>query len=56
MSSLTIILVIVGILALVLIIALFMKKDYSIRSEMIINAPRQKVFDFLKASQKPGQV
>ena len=45
---LTIFLVIVGILALVLIIAVFMKKDYSIRSEMIINAPRQKVFDFLK--------
>jgi len=45
---LTILLALVGILALVLIIALFMKKDYSIRSEMVINAPRHKVFDFLK--------
>jgi len=25
-----------------------MKKDYSIRSEIIIQAPRQKIFDFLK--------
>lgn len=45
---LSIILVLVGIIALVLIVALFMKKDYSIRSEMIVNAPRQEVFDFLK--------
>ena len=41
-------LVLVGILALVLILALFMKKDYAIKSEIIINAPRQKIFDFLK--------
>jgi len=41
-------LVLVGILALVLTLALFMKKDYSIKSEITINAPRQKIFDFLK--------
>lgn len=48
-------LVLVGILALVLILALFLKKDYSIRSEIIINAPRQKVFDFLKHLKNQDQ-
>ena len=44
----TILLVIGGIIALFLIIALFMKKGYKTYSEIIINIPRQKVYDYLK--------
>lgn len=44
----TILLSIVGFIALLLIIALFMKKEHSVNREIIINAPRQKIFDFLK--------
>jgi hypothetical protein len=44
----TIILVVVGIIALLLIIALFMKKGHYVKREIVINAPRQKVFDYVK--------
>jgi hypothetical protein len=44
----TILLVLVGIIALLLIIALFIKKEHYVKREIIINAPRQKVFDYLK--------
>ncbi|MFM2226309.1 MAG: hypothetical protein RJA07_2511 [Bacteroidota bacterium] len=44
----TILLVLAGVIALLLIIALFMKKEHYAKSETIINAPTQKVFDFLK--------
>ncbi len=44
----TILLVIGGIIALFLIIALFMKKGYNTYSEIIINISRQKVYDYLK--------
>ena len=37
-----------GIIALLLIIALFMKKNHYVKREIIINAPRQKIFDFLR--------
>jgi hypothetical protein len=37
-----------GIIALLLIIALFMKREHYVRREIIINAPRQKVFDYIK--------
>ena len=43
-----ILLVIAGIIALLLIIALFMKKEHYVNREIIIAAPKQKVFDFLK--------
>ncbi|MEY4876381.1 MAG: hypothetical protein RL708_1530 [Bacteroidota bacterium] len=43
-----ILLIVVGIIALLLVIALFMKKEHFAKSETIINAPSQKVFDFLK--------
>ncbi len=43
-----ILLVLAGIIALLLIIALFMKKDHYVQREIIINAPRQKVFDYIK--------
>jgi hypothetical protein len=44
----TILLVIIGIIALVLIIAFFMKKEHYVKCEIIIDAPRQKVFDYIK--------
>ena len=43
-----ILLIIAGIIALVLIMALFMKKEHYVKREIIINAPRQKVFDYIK--------
>ncbi|MDI1354519.1 MAG: SRPBCC family protein [bacterium] len=44
----TILLALVGIVALLLVIALFMKKEYTINREIIINAAQQKVFDYIK--------
>ena len=43
-----ILLVVAGIIALLLIIALFMKKEHYVNREIIINTPRQKVFDYVK--------
>lgn len=47
-TILTILFIMAGLIALLLIIALFMKREHYVRREIIINAPRQKVFDFLK--------
>jgi hypothetical protein len=44
----TILLVLAGLIALLLIIALFTRKEYNVRREIIIKAPRQKVFDYLR--------
>lgn len=44
----TILLVVAGIIALLLIIAFFIKKEHYVKREIIINAPRQKVFDYVK--------
>jgi len=44
----TILLGIVGIIALLLIIAIFLKKEHYVKREIVINAPGLKVFDFLK--------
>src|SRR3954470_15891240 len=44
----TILSILASIIALLLIIAIFAKKGYNTRSEVIINASRQKVFDYLK--------
>jgi len=44
----TILLVAAGIIALLLIIALFIKREHYVKREIIINAPRQKVFDYVK--------
>ena len=35
-------------IALILIAALFMKKDYSLEREITINKPRQEVFNYVK--------
>jgi len=51
----TILLVLAGIIALLLLIALFMKKKHYVNREIIINAPRQKVFDFLKMLKNQEQ-
>ena len=47
-TIITILLVVGGIIALLLLIALFMKKEHYVKREIIINAPRQKVFDYVK--------
>src|SRR4029079_10719987 len=44
----TILLILAGMIALLLIIGLFMKKQHYVKREIIINAPRQKVFDFVR--------
>ena len=44
----TILLVVAGIIALLLIIALFIKREHYVKREIIITAPRQKVFDYVK--------
>jgi len=51
----TILLVLAGIIALLLIAALFMKKEHYVKREIIINAPLQKVFDFLKLLKNQDQ-
>ena len=43
-----ILLVIVSIIALVLIIALFVKKEYAVEREITINKPQQEVFNYIK--------
>ena len=45
---LTILLTIAGLVALLLVIALFLKKEHYVNREVIIDAPSQKVFDFLR--------
>jgi uncharacterized protein YndB with AHSA1/START domain len=56
MSILVIILlVLAGIITLLLILALFMKKRHYVNREIIINAPRQKVFDFLRLLKNQDQ-
>jgi len=44
----TILLAVAGIIVLLLLIALFMKKEHYVKREIIINASRQKVFDYIK--------
>lgn len=39
---------IIGIIVLLLIIALFVKKEYGVEREITINKPKQEVFDYLK--------
>jgi hypothetical protein len=44
----TILLVVAGIIALLLLMALFMKREHYVKREVVVNAPLQNVFDFLK--------
>jgi uncharacterized protein YndB with AHSA1/START domain len=50
-----ILLIVAGIIALLLIIALFMKKAHYVNREIIIKAPLQKVFDYLKLLKNQEQ-
>ena len=54
-TIITILLIVAGIIALLLIIALFIKKEHYVKREIIINAPLQKVFDFLKLLKNQDQ-
>ncbi|MFT3795291.1 SRPBCC family protein [Flavobacterium sp.] len=40
-----------GLIALVLIVAMFVKKNYSLQRQIAINKSRQEVFDFVKHTQ-----
>lgn len=44
----SILIVIAGLIALILFSALFIKKEHYVKSEIIINAPRHIVFDYVK--------
>ncbi|MFL5752126.1 MAG: SRPBCC family protein [Bacteroidia bacterium] len=47
-TLITILLIVAGIITLLLILALVMKREHYVKREIIINAPRQKVFDYVK--------
>jgi len=44
----TIIIIVLSIIALFLVIGLFMKKEYSVVREVVINKPKTTVFDYIK--------
>jgi hypothetical protein len=46
---------IVALVAIVLITAAFVKKDYSVEREIVINKPRQQVFDYIKHLKNQDQ-
>jgi len=39
---------ILGIIVLLLVVALFVKKEYAVEREIAINKPKQEVFDYVK--------
>lgn len=39
---------IVGLIVLALVLALFIKKEYAVEREIVINKPKQEVFDYVK--------
>jgi uncharacterized membrane protein len=43
-----ILLVVVAIIVFLLIVALFTKKDYAVEREIVINKPKQQVFEYIK--------
>jgi uncharacterized protein YndB with AHSA1/START domain len=51
----TILLVLASLIALLLILGLFMKKVHYVKREIVIDAPRQKVFDFLRLLKNQDQ-
>ena len=54
-TFITILLVATGVIALLLIVALFMRKELYVKRDVVIGAPRQKVFDFLKLLRNQDQ-
>src|SRR5690242_6697355 len=51
----TILFILAGIISLLLLLALFIKKEHYVKREIIINAPQQKVFDFLRLLKNQDQ-
>ena len=51
----TILLLVAAIIVLLLLIALFRKKEHYVKRDIIINAPRQKVFDYIKLLKNQDQ-
>ena len=47
-ALLTVLAIIATIIVLLLVIALFLKKEYSVTRDITISQPRQKVFDYIK--------
>ena len=39
---------ILALIAIILIVALFLKKEYAVSREIVINTPKQQVFDYIK--------
>jgi hypothetical protein len=54
-TIITILSIAAGIIVLLLTIALFMKKEHYAKREIVINAPSQKVFDFLRLLKNQEQ-
>jgi hypothetical protein len=54
-TIITILLVLAGIVALLLIVALLIKKEHYVKREVIINVPKQEVFDFIKLLKNQDQ-
>ena len=44
----TILLILAAIIILLLIVAMLIKKDFSLEKQVVINKPKQEVFDYLK--------
>lgn len=47
-ALLTVLAIIAALIVLLLVIALFLKKEYSVTRDITISQPRQKVFDYIK--------
>lgn len=50
-----ILLAVAGLIVLLLLLAVFMKKEHYVRREILIHAPLQKVFDFLRLIKNQDQ-
>ena len=46
--------IVLGLIAAGLLTALFVKKDYKVEKEVVINKPRQEVFDYIKYLKNQG--
>jgi hypothetical protein len=46
---------VVALIAIVLITALFVKKDYKVEREVIVNQPKEKVFDYIRHLKNQDQ-
>lgn len=51
----TILLILAAIIILLLIVAMLIKKDFSLQKQVIINKPKQEVFDYLKMIKNQEQ-